>query len=289
MKKLILIIALSCFTTTLYAQMLGDAPLSYSFTPTDGTVGIQRATATVPLGKFSLGGQRGTIFLAGSYTYSALSFDKNKYSPVATSKLEHFHNINLIAGYRRPLNERWSLLGLAVPYIASDLRSGLGEKDFRGIGLLGFQRINEAKASFLTLGLVYGLEFPVSFPLPYVSYRRIVNDRWTYTLGFPRFQLSYSVTSRGTITPFLEVETMDGNISTSVLDNQEGNDAKLWHESLVGGFGYTHKLGEKIAISLEGGYFLYNQFKIKNYDDDDLYDFDINNKPYFNVGFEVGL
>lgn len=287
MKKIILVITLSCLSTTVYAQFIEDAPFSYSFTPTNGTVGIQRATASVPLGKFSLGEQRGALFLAGSYTYSALSFDNNRYPSVATSKLEHVHNINLIAGYRRPLNERWNLLGLAVPYIASDLRSGLGERDFRGVGLLAFQRINKAKTDFLSLGLVYATDLPV--PIPIASYRHIINDRWEYTLGVPRSELNYSVIEGGTIKSFLKVETLEGNVSTPVLPNQEDDEVQLSKEALIGGLGYTHKLGERIGISLEGGYSLYNQFMIENYDNDKLYDFDIDNKLYFNIGFDVDL
>lgn len=287
MKKIILVIALLCLSTTTYAQFIGDSPLTYSFTPTDGTVGIQRLTATIPFGQFSLGEGNGSIFFAGSYTYSSLNFANNKYSSVATSRLEHFHHIRFIAGYRRRINERWNLMLVAIPYIASDLRSELEAKDFRGMGVLAFQRTNETATSFWTLAVAYGLEFP--FPIPLVSYRHIINSKWEYTIGIPRTELAYKIIPGGTIRAFIGAKEMNGNISTPVLENYQVKDTKLRREAVIGGLSYTQELTRRIAISLQSGYPIYSVFKIQNYDDDDLYDFNINKKPYFNISFKIDL
>lgn len=268
--------------------MQGRSPLSYSYVPTDGTVGIHETNIIVPFGNFSLGVQRGSLFLAGSYTYSSISF-VDEYPSISTSGLENFHRIMLITGYRKSLNDEWKMMALAVPHIASNLRSKLGGKDLRGVSMVAFVRTNEASTSFLTLGLAYSTNIPVPFPIPIVSYRRIINDHWEYSIGIPKFELNYSVTSPSTIQSFFKAKGLRGNISTPVLENEQDIETQLVNRTLVGGLGYTHKLRERIAVSFEGGYSLVNMLSIQNYNRDELYDFGIDNKLYLNIGLKMGL
>ena len=129
----------------------------------------------------------------------------------------------------------------------------------------------------------------MSFPIPFISYRHIINKQWEYTVGMPRSELSYSLSSKSTIQSFVEGKGLNGNLGKSALDSAPDNEMKYVHIAMIGGLGYSYKLGKHLAASVESGYSLYNLFQIQDYDRNELYDFGMDNKAYFNIGLQIRL
>jgi hypothetical protein len=266
---ILLVLIISCVHIA-HAQLTDLARLEYSFIPSSKSEDQYtrlRAILNYPI-KVK---DKDYLIIGGEYNRIILNLEDDY--PFNTNKLNQLHVIDLNLGYTFKASDHWRL-GIKInPRIASTLTNKLTEDDlFLNGGVFAIKDRTDAKDIAkpyrLVLGLTYNTTAGVPFPLPFVSYYRRINEKWSFSAGVPKSNLKYFFSEKNMLQAFVTLDGYFANIQTPILvDGQTANNISL--SVAVSGFGYEYCFTKHLVAYSYIGYTFRLNNVLRNEDRDE--------------------
>ncbi|RKN37259.1 DUF6268 family outer membrane beta-barrel protein [Aquimarina sp. AD1] len=287
-----LIIMLSGITNALWGQdPQGEiGGFEYSVIPDIGDTQIEKYAANLNFGT-KLG--KGMVGLGISYTLYDFLYKKDSFIDFNLASYERIHNIRFRMFYRYMINESWSGNIMFSPVISSNLEGSLSNNDLIINSILSVSKKwgNDKTFSIVTFGLGFGTPFGEPQFFPAISFRKKINSNWSYILGIPETSINYTYRERHTFSGKASFSGLFGNASSSVTlaDSSLQTNTKLQYNSLNTGIQYNYRIQPNWTTTISLGYAPWNQLKIRDNDNNELYDIESNSSFYISMGLKFNL
>lgn len=228
------------------------------------------------------------IVIGGDYRYLDLKLEN---VPFTTADLKSVQTVEASIGYLHKVkNTNW-YYGLKVGMrLASNFESKLVSGDY--LYLVSGFAINDKtddgeadKPNRLILGFDYTSTPYRVYPLPIFNYYREFHRNWTYTLGVPKTNLRFKFDEKNHVQAFITLDNFFANIQADKTVN--GKLAENISQTLVlGGLGYEHYFTEHLLYYGYAGYSIFNDYRLRNNDGDNIYTIDDKSTLYFRTGIK---
>ncbi len=262
----------------------------YSVVPDIGDTQIEKYATNLNFGT-KLG--TGMVGLGVSYTLYDFFYKKDSFVDFNLAPYERIHNIRLRIFYRYMINESWSGNILFSPIISSNLTGSLSNEDLIINSILSVSKKwgNEENLSVLTFGLGFGTPFGEPQFFPAISFRKKINSSWSYILGIPETSINYTYRERHVFSGKATFEGLFGNVSSSIAlpDSSLQTNTKLQYNSLNTGFQYNYRIQPNWTTTISLGYAPWNQLKILDNNNNELYDIGSDSSFYISMGLKFNL
>ena len=272
------------------AQLTDLARLEYSFIPKSNSEDQYtrlRALINYPIET----SEECYLIIGAEYNRVILNLEDNY--PFDTSLLETINIIDLNIGYTFKTSEKWRLGMKFNPRIASTLNETLTSDDLFLNG--GFFAINDrtedktAKKPYrLILGLTYNSTAGVPFPLPFVSYYRRVNDKWSFSAGVPKSNLKYFFNENNMLQTFVSLDGYFAHLQRPQMLNGKVID-NISLSVAVGGLGYEYCFTKNLVAYAYTGYTFRLNNVLRNENRDEVFKLDDINAFYLRSGLKFKI
>lgn len=231
------------------------------------------------------------LIIGGEYSRITLNLEDSY--PFPTSNLRRLHVLDFNLGYTFKMSENWRFGAKITPRLASTLRHKISGDDIFLNG--GVYVINDrtkdktaSKPYRLVLGLTYNTTTGIPLPLPFVSYFRRVNDKWSYNLGVPKTNLKYYINDNNIIQTFVGIDGYFANTQESfVIDGKEADSVSL--SIVLAGIGYEYCFTDHLVWYAYTGYTLSMSNRLRDENRDDVFKLDNVNTFYLRTGFKFKI
>lgn len=278
-------------TTSLFAQLTDLARLEYSFIPkkkSDDSYTRLRGLINYPI-KI----KQDDYFVVGAeYNRIILDLNDSRYG-FDTQFLETISIIDLNLGYTFKWSENWRIAAKINPRIASTLTTSINNDDLflnGGVFLITDRTKDEnlKRPYRLIFGLTYNASTGLPFPLPFVSYFREINEKWSFSAGVPKSNLKYSVNEKNNVQAFLGLDGYLAHVQEpSQLDGQNIDHVSL--SIVVGGLGYEYLFTNHLVGYLYSGYTFRLNNVLRNENRDEIFKLDDVNTFYLRTGIKFKI
>lgn len=273
-----------------YAQLTDLVRLEYSFIPQSQSE--DQYTRLRALFNYPIELKNEAYFIIGA-EYNRVMLKLEEPYPFPTENIDRFHVIDFSLAYVFKPNKDWRLGFKVYPRIASTLTQSITWKDFfinGGIYAIKDRLKDESlnKPWRLILGLTYNSTAGVPFPLPFISYYRILNEKWSYTLGIPKSNIKLQLNNMNTFQAFVTLDGFYAHIQDTIVVNDELAD----HISLsvvVGGLGYEYSFTDHLAAYIYTGYTFRLNNVLRAENRNEIYKLDNINAPYLRTGLKFKI
>ncbi|MDB4402201.1 DUF6268 family outer membrane beta-barrel protein [Algibacter sp.] len=272
------------------AQLTDIARLEYSFIPQSKSE--DQYTRLRALLNYPIEVKNDAYFIIGA-EYNRIFLNLEENYPFDTSVLDRIHIIDLNIGYTFKWNEKWRLGVKFNPRIASTLTKSLSADDYflnGGVFLINDRTKDESlKRSYrLIIGLTYNATVGLPFPLPFVSYYRRINEKWSFNAGIPKSNLKYTFNKRNNLQAFVGLDGYLAHLQNAVVINGQNID----HISLsvaIGGFGYEYCFTKHLVAYMYTGYTLRLNNVLRNKSKDEILKLSDLNTFYLRTGLKFKI
>lgn len=272
------------------AQLTDLARLEYSFIPQ--TKSEDQYTRLRALLSYPIELKKDTYLIVGA-EYNRIFLNLEENYPFDTSTLKRIHVIDFSLGYTFKWNEDWRFGVKVNPRIASTLSKSLSSDDYFMNGGLFFindrtKDENLKRPYRLILGLTYNATTGLPFPLPFVSYYREINEKWSFNAGVPKSNLKYTFDEKNNIQAFVGLDGYLAHLQEPTVVNGQNID----HISLsvaVGGLGYEYCFTKHLVGYMYTGYTFRLNNVLRNKDRDEVFKLDDLNAFYLRTGLKFKI
>ena len=290
-KCYVLIIIFTLFLVDrVEAQLTDLARLEYSFIPSsksDDQYTRLRAILNYPI-KLK---EKDYLIVGAEYNRIILNLEDDY--PFITKDFNRLHIIDLNFGYTFKCKNDWRLGVNLNPRIASTLTNSLASDDlFLNGGVFAIKDRTAAtvidKPYRLVLGLTYNTTAGLPYPLPFISYFRQVNEKWSFNVGVPKSNLKYTFNKRSNLQAFASLDGYFANIQEPMLVGDKLVD-NISLSVAVGGLGYEYCFTKHIVAYSYIGYTFRLNNVLRNGDRDEVFKLDDLNAFYLRTGLKFKI
>lgn len=242
-------------------------------------------------------GNKGDYFIPG-VEYRNTDLDIKDPVPFDIDELGKFQMFRVSLAYTFKIKNDWRLAFKTGAELASNFAENhikKGDVNFTGSAFLIRDRSGEEveKPSRLILGLNYSTNAGRPFPIPIVNYFRKFDPKWSYSLGSPKTNLKYFWNKKSTVQAFITLDGFFSNIQNgrNVL-NEDGSSTLARNISMtlvLGGLGYEHKFTKHLFLYAYGGYTFYNEIRLRDQYDNNVYALNDDNTFYLRSGLKFKI
>ena len=231
------------------------------------------------------------LVVGGEYNQIILNLE-DRY-PFDVSGLRKIHVIDVNLGYTFKWNDNWRVGAKFNPRVASTLTKALVSDDYfmnGGIYLINDRTKDEnlKRPYRLILGLTYNATTGIPFPLPFVSYFREINDKWSFSLGVPKSNLKYAINTKNNVQAFVGLDGYLAHLQEpSVINGQQVDNISL--SVAIGGLGYEYLFSKHLVGYLYTGYTFRLNNVLRNEKRDEIYKLDDINTFYLRTGIKFKI
>lgn len=278
------------FATQVYAQLTDLARLEYSFIPqsnTDDDYTRIRASLNLPIET------KKDCYLILGAEYNRIILDLDENYPFNTQGLERIHIIDVNLGYTFKWNKDWRI-GLKInPRIASTLSRSIDADDIflnGGVFAINDRTKDESlkRPYRLILGLTYNATTGLPFPLPFISYYRAINKKWSFSAGIPKSNLKYFIDQKNNVQAFVGLDGYLAHLQEpSVINGQNVDHISL--SVAVGGLGYEYLFSKHLVGYLYTGYTFRLNNVLRNENREEVFKLDEVNAFYLRTGIKFKI
>jgi len=290
-KCYVLIIIFTVFLVdSVEAQLTDLARLEYSFIPSsksDDQYTRLRAILNYPI-KLK---EKDYLIVGVEYNRIILNLEEDYlFNP---RDLNRLHIIDLNFGYTFKCKNDWRLGVNLNPRIASTLTNSLTSDDlFLNGGVFAIKDRTAAsdidRPYRLVLGLTYNTTAGLPSPLPFISYFRQVNEKWSFNVGVPKSNLKYTFNQRSNLQAFASLDGYFANIQEPMLVGDKLVD-NISLSVAVGGLGYEYCFTKHIVAYSYIGYTFRLNNVLRNGDRDEVFKLDDLNAFYLRTGLKFKI
>lgn len=287
MRNLVIIVILSSVGLG-FSQETGSVYFSSELLPSSdvGTVAKNSIGFEIPIKNRN---KKESISVIGEYQNSNINF-VDADVPFETDQIENFHTFTLGLLYNRILKNGWGYTFKVAPQISSNYdEQEFDSNDILINGSVVFDKLNEEKQTMWSFGAEYDTQNGLNFPIPVIAYTKRLNEKLAYKIGFPDSRAKWTLNNNNNIEAFTTLDGLSSNINDDIDIYKEDYTGTLKHTYLVGGLGYNLTFLKNFELNAKAGYSGFNTMKVQDYDNNEIYDFDIKNSLYFNLGVKFNL
>ena len=231
------------------------------------------------------------LLIGGEYSRITLNLEDSY--PFPTSNLRRLHVLDFNLGYTFKMSENWRFGAKITPRLASTLRHKISGDDIFLNG--GVYAINDrtkdktaSKPYRLVLGLTYNTTTGIPLPLPFVSYFRRVNEKWSYNLGVPKTNVKYYINENNIIQTFVGIDGYFANTQERFsIDGKEADSVSL--SLVLAGIGYEYCFTDHLVWYAYTGYTLSMSNRLRDQNREDVFKLDNVNTFYLRTGFKFKI
>ncbi|WP_299226026.1 DUF6268 family outer membrane beta-barrel protein [uncultured Psychroserpens sp.] len=272
------------------AQLTDIARLEYSFIPKSDSE--DQYTRLRALLNYPIKTSEDCYLIIGA-EYNRIILNLEDDYPFDRSLLETINIIDLNIGYTFKTSEKWRLGFKFNPRIASTLTEKLTSDDFFLNG--GAYAINDRtkdeglkRPYRLILGLTYNATTGVPFPLPFVSYYRRINDKWSFNAGVPKSNIKRFLNEKNMLQAFIGLDGYFAHLQRPQLVNGKAVE-NISLSVAVGGLGYEYLFTKHLVAYIYTGYTFRLNNVLRNKDRDEVFKLDDVNAFYLRTGIKFKI
>lgn len=290
-KFFLFVFVLISAVNTANAQLTDLARVEYSYIPknnSEDSFDRFRFLLNYPI-KMS---EDAYLLIGGEYSRITLNLEDSY--PFPTSNLRRLHVLDFNLGYTFKMSENWRFGAKITPRLASTLRHKISGDDIflNGGGVYAINDRTKDKTANkpyrLVLGLTYNTTTGIPLPLPFVSYFRRVNEKWSYNLGVPKTNVKYYINENNIIQTFVGIDGYFAN--TQERFSIDGKDADSVSLSLIlAGIGYEYCFTDHLVWYAYTGYTLSMSNRLRDENREDVFKLDNVNTFYLRTGFKFKI
>ncbi|WP_282069596.1 DUF6268 family outer membrane beta-barrel protein [Olleya namhaensis] len=289
-KFFLFVFVLISTVNTANAQLTDLARVEYSYIPknnSEDSFDRFRFLLNYPI-KMS---EDAYLLIGGEYSRITLNLEDSY--PFPTSNLRRLHILDFNLGYTFKMSENWRFGAKITPRLASTLRHKISGDDIFLNG--GVYAINDrtkdktaSKPYRLVLGLTYNTTTGIPLPLPFVSYFRRVNEKWSYNLGVPKTNVKYYINENNIIQTFVGIDGYFANTQERFsIDGKEADSVSL--SLILAGIGYEYCFTDHLVWYAYTGYTLSMSNRLRDENREDVFKLDNVNTFYLRTGFKFKI
>ncbi len=239
-------------------------------------------------------------YLVFGAEYRKTDLDFKEDIPFEYSRLESTQRIDATLGYIKKIKaSNWRLAFRGGIRLTSNFERSLVQDDLIYIGAV--YAINDVKQRDENgtvigkpyrwiFGLVYTSTPGRNFPLPLINFFRKPNDTWSYTLGVPKTLLRYSFNDKHHLHAFASLDNHFANIQNNIrIDNVNRVGENISMTNVTLGLGYEFYFTDHLQYYLYVGHTVYNEYRIRDNNRDDVYVIENDNTWYIRSGLKFKI
>jgi hypothetical protein len=217
-----------------------------------------------------------------NYRLMDFSYDQDTSDPNQMKRIQEIKSVIII---RHPISEKWSILALAMPTIATDSRKSVSMDDLILDGILGVSKKFGA-ASNLEIG--FGVHAMYSFgetlitPGISIDYRS-TDNKWLAQFYWPRLNVLYSLSPNTQVGLAGSIDWTRFN-----LKNYQGYNAKevdyAQYSTIHGGLQAHQRLAGNFWLQAQAGMGLFNRYELFDTKQKTVNDFSVSSMAYGKAG-----
>ncbi len=227
---------------------------------------------------------QGRTVLINEIAYQRFDIDYEKFPP--NTKPEHVYAVEYNLMVMHVLSQKWSLLGILTPGLASDFKADLSSDDLTYQAVLVFIRKYSPKWS-VGYGAAYTNTFGQPFPVPILALEWNNGKNMKLSTILPvNFEFWYRANQR-----------LDLGLSLRAEGNQYHGDPDIYNVNVpmmrysVGTFGPSVKFHviKGLSLGMDGGVTFLRRFEF--FDNDkkkDVYEYKLNNTIFVRINLQIG-
>lgn len=277
-------------TPLVQAQLTDLARIEYSFIPSNNSEDQYtrlRALLNYPIKV------KGSDYLIIGAEYNRILLNLREDYPFDREALDALNIIDLNLGYTFKANDTWRY-GLNLnPRIASTLNGKITLDDvFLNGGVYAIKDRTKAKdikrPYRLVLGLTYNTTTGIPFPLPFVSYYRKINTKWSFNAGIPKSNFKYHFNESSNLQAFTALDGYFAHVQNDIeIDGEKVDNISL--SAIVSGLGYEYSFSEHLVFYSYAGYTLRLNNVLRDNNRDEVFRINQLNTVYFRTGIKFKL
>lgn len=285
-----------CFAT-LSAQVTDLARAEYTYFPQrDSKNSFKRFRTFV---NFPIKLDDKGSYLVSGLEYRNVRFDYEDMPPFSVENLDNYHSFELTLGYTFKMKNDWRLAAKTGALLASNFEGeGMQRDDILYSGSLFFIK-DKTKDPLknpwrLILGVQYSTVAGRPFPLPFINYFKRFDPSWSYSLGVPKSNIKYYLTTKNIIQGFVTLDGFFANIQNDRVIPGTNNTPPQVAENIsmtvaLAGLGYEYQFTKHLVFYLYGGYTLLNDIRLRDDAGDDVLTINDTNSVYFRTGIKFKI
>ena len=265
-----------------YAQDADGVYLNTEFLPGTDVTDVSKLEAGIDLPIINTENQKLTFGgKIQSINYSFIDEDV----PFTTDEIESFKSFSFKFTYQRRINDNWALKLMGESQASSNFDDNeIKSNDLFFNGMATIEKYSANNNALWTFGAAYDIKYGLSHPIPVISFTKRIDQSWSYKIGFPDARIKYTISENHDFEGFASLNGFTGNINDGIDVHKIEYSGTLRQTSYLLGLGYNVTFLKHFKASLNAGYSLYNSMEIQDYNSNEVYDFDLSNSMYLNLG-----
>ncbi len=295
MKKtqLIFLMLLISMSNLGYAQLSDLARIDYTILPagnSDVEYSRVRGLFNYPI-KLK---KEGTYLLVG-LDYSNIKLDMSDNLSFDKEKISDFQTFDFNVAYTTPLKNDWRLGVRLTPGFSSNLTANdLSLEDVIISGDVVFIKDKKKDPSVekpwrLIVGVSYSGNRGFPFPLPFISYYRKFEKKWSYNLGIPKTNLQYHISDKQRIKLYAEIDGFTANLQQGVLIDGSEVAESINMSLVLGGLQYEFHITDHIQFYARSSYIISSSVNFRDENRDNIRELDNTNELYLRTGLRLKI
>ncbi len=208
----------------------------------------------------------------------------------STTDLSIVNDINYTLKYTHSFSDTWRLNSQTGISIVSNLAADISYNDLLLSAEVSITKIiKKHTPEALTVGLNYSTITGRPRILPIINYIKQVSEKFSYGIGFPKTFVEYKVTDLSTLKSSLSVDGFYSNLSHSIFVNVTDEANRASFSSTLLSLEYEYKMDNYWNIVFKGGYALSNTYKLVDYEDNTIFNFNTKPEPFFSAGIKFNI
>lgn len=222
--------------------------------------------------------------------YSVIDIVQIEALDFSTKPLRDFQTFEFNFGLTQKLKNNWRMVAMAKPGVTTNsVKNTSFLKAMRLSGGLLFYKDEKVNKNYdLLVGIFYNAFNGFSYPLPYLKYHKIINQKWSYDLGFPKMNLEYMVAPKHALKAYATIDGFNSNL-IETLAITEGNVERFNARVVVAGLKYDYTIREHVEWYFATGYIFDSAINLRDRNAESLIKINSENAIYLRTGIRIKI
>ncbi|WP_281766444.1 DUF6268 family outer membrane beta-barrel protein [Neptunitalea lumnitzerae] len=229
--------------------------------------------------------EKNSFSLGFDYKYTNYSF-VDEDVPFSFDQLEQFYTYTPTLKYAHAFSNKWSLIIKGGGQLATNYDTNDFKDSYYFNGTILVRKTDSTTNSSWTFGATYNPQYGFRTPIPVIAYTKQATERWSYQIGIPEMYTKYIVGKAHTFSAFAKLDGFMGTFNDNLeIRTESYEDTGILRQTYVlAGFGYDLNLWKNSKLQLKAGKTFYNDLSILDPENNEVYNFDIEDSFYINLG-----
>ncbi len=281
----VLLIVLILGTNLIVAQTDNLFVTEFNYVPSSSnSVGFQDANVTF---NYPIEFKEGVLTNSLAYSNYKIDYNSDEILNESLLGIESFKSVAYTLQFKKEILNGWEYSISASPAISSNFESNISFDDviFNGAAIFSKKYTNNK----LKFGVIRNSSYGFNTPIPVVSIAGAINQKLTYSVGFPITEFLYKVNTRNQFSLYAKPKGFYSNITNEIVVNIDDEVEKAQFQSIISGLKYSHNIDDNWKIEVDAGYQLKSDYELLDKDLNSVYEFKTKNNLSAGVSLKFNL